>query len=98
MVTYADVCFKAPFQVFVKAVANCLVIVPLLSWHEVEGKEPAGSVGQLMALLRRFQAEAAREEARVMSAQLAEREEQSRKAMVIEIDFESLEAELLEAA
>jgi hypothetical protein len=36
--------------VFVKAVANCLVIVPLLSWHEVEGKEPAGSVGQLMAL------------------------------------------------
>ncbi len=58
----------------------------------------SAEIGQLMALLRRFQAEAAREEARVMSAQLAEREEQSRKAMVIEIDFESLEAELLEAA
>jgi len=36
--------------VFVKAVANCLVIVPLLSWHEEEGQEPGGSVGQLMAL------------------------------------------------
>ena len=35
---------------FVKAVANCLVIVPLLSWHEEEGQEPEGSVGQLMAL------------------------------------------------
>ena len=35
---------------FVKAVANCLVIVPLLSWHEEEGQEPGGSVGQLMAL------------------------------------------------
>ena len=40
-------------QVFVKAVANCLVLVPLLSWYDVEDKNDytnMGSVGQLMAL------------------------------------------------
>jgi len=37
-------------KVFVNAVANTLVLVPLLSWYEEDGKEPSGSVGELMSL------------------------------------------------
>ena len=36
-------------QVFVSAVANSLVLVPLLSWYEKDGRS-MGSVGELMAL------------------------------------------------
>ena len=37
-------------KVFVNAVTNSLVLVPLLSWYEEDGKEPSGSVGELMSL------------------------------------------------
>ena len=37
-------------QVFVKAVSNSLVLVPLLSWYEEDGEQPSGSVGELMSL------------------------------------------------
>ncbi len=59
-----------------------------------------GEIQQLMALLRRFQAEAAREEARLLSrqAEAANRATEARPRVEIEIDFAALEAEILEAA
>jgi len=37
-------------KVCVSAVANSLVLVPLLSWYEEDGNQPSGSVGELMLL------------------------------------------------
>ena len=54
-------------------------------------------VGQLLALLRRFEAEAAREDARRMTARLTEESRQVRQAPAVVIDFDALEAEIMEA-
>lgn len=60
----------------------------------------SNEVHQLMALLRRFQAEAAREEARILSLRMKEesRAAEQRPRVEIQIDFAALEAEILEAA
>ena len=62
----------------------------------VETFDPA-EAGQLLALLRRFQSEAAREDARRMASRLTAVDEEAVAAPVqtIEIDFEALEAEIL---
>ncbi len=58
----------------------------------------SAEIGQLTAVLHRFEAEAAREEARRMAAHMTRRLEPVAPPATIEIDFEALEAEILEAA
>jgi uncharacterized protein (DUF2336 family) len=54
-------------------------------------------IERLLAMLRRLEAEAARDEARIVSSRMAA-EEERRSAVPIVIDFEALEAEILQAA